>query len=173
MLLNGKMLTGRDAPTSASPTCWPRARSFPVDFTNRVIYYVGPEPGGDEARSPAPPPPPAWTNYPHDAGETGLISMIGNRARPRRHRRSGQQVRLPDGCRRRRLPGGQGDQVGQGRWFRQISAWKPSMSSTFRTCRSRWLPILPAPRSTTPALKGNGRSRSARFRSRPDSRHRQ
>ena len=42
-----------------------KGEQLPVDFTNRVIYYVGPvDPVRDEVVGPVPPPPPAWTSSP-------------------------------------------------------------------------------------------------------------
>jgi fumarate hydratase class I len=66
LLLNGKMLTGRDAAHKRIQDMLAKGEKLPVDFTNRVIYYVGPvDPVRDEAVGPpAPPPPPAWTSSP-------------------------------------------------------------------------------------------------------------
>jgi fumarate hydratase, class I len=73
LLLNGKLLTGRDA-----------AHPLPVDFTNRVIYYVGPvDPVRDEAVGPAGP----TTATRMDKftrmmlEKTGLIAMVGKAER--------------------------------------------------------------------------------------------
>jgi fumarate hydratase class I len=56
LLLNGKMLTGRDAAHKRISDMLSRGESLPVDFTNRVIYYVGPvDPVRDEAVGPAGP----------------------------------------------------------------------------------------------------------------------
>ncbi|MEB0178354.1 fumarate hydratase C-terminal domain-containing protein, partial [Undibacterium sp. CCC3.4] len=56
LLLNGKMLTGRDAAHKLIQDMLPKGESLPVDFTNRVIYYVGPvDPVRDEAVGPAGP----------------------------------------------------------------------------------------------------------------------
>jgi fumarate hydratase, class I len=56
LLLNGRMLTGRDAAHKKIQDMLARARSSPVDFTNRVIYYVGPvDPVRDEVGGPAGP----------------------------------------------------------------------------------------------------------------------
>ena len=41
LLLSGKMLTGRDAAHKKLVTNR-QGEELPVDFTNRVIYYVGP-----------------------------------------------------------------------------------------------------------------------------------
>jgi fumarate hydratase class I len=66
LLLNGKMLTGRDAAHKRIQDMLAKGEKLPVDFTNRVIYYVGPvDPVKDEAVGPpAPPPPPAWMASP-------------------------------------------------------------------------------------------------------------
>jgi fumarate hydratase class I len=56
LLLNGKMLTGRDAAHKRIQDMLAKGESLPVDFTNRVIYYVGPvDPVRDEAVGPAGP----------------------------------------------------------------------------------------------------------------------
>ncbi len=48
LLLNGKMLTGRDAAHKRIQDMLARGEKLPVDFTGRVIYYVGPvDPVGD------------------------------------------------------------------------------------------------------------------------------
>ena len=54
LLLNGKMLTGRDAAHKRIQELLARGEKLPVDFTNRVIYYVGPvDPVRDEVVGPA------------------------------------------------------------------------------------------------------------------------
>ena len=56
LLLNGKMLTGRDAAHKRIQDMLAKGEPLPVDFTNRVIYYVGPvDPVRDEAVGPAGP----------------------------------------------------------------------------------------------------------------------
>jgi fumarate hydratase class I len=56
LLLNGKMLTGRDAAHKRIQDMLARGENLPVDFTNRVIYYVGPvDPVRDEVVGPAGP----------------------------------------------------------------------------------------------------------------------
>ncbi len=84
LLLNGKMLTGRDAAHKRIKDMLARGEKLPVDFTNRVIYYVGPvDPVRDEAVGPAGP----TTATRMDGftemmlAETGLISMIGKSER--------------------------------------------------------------------------------------------
>src|SRR5438105_2043062 len=54
LLLNGKMLTGRDAAHKRIQDMLAKGEKLPVDFTNRVIYYVGPvDPVRDEVVGPA------------------------------------------------------------------------------------------------------------------------
>ncbi|MDP2371308.1 fumarate hydratase [Rhodoferax sp.] len=84
LLLNGKMLTGRDAAHKRIQDLLARGESLPVDFTNRVIYYVGPvDPVRDEAVGPAGP----TTATRMDGftemmlAQTGLIAMIGKAER--------------------------------------------------------------------------------------------
>jgi fumarate hydratase class I len=84
LLLNGKMLTGRDAAHKRIQDMLAKGEKLPVDFTNRVIYYVGPvDPVGDEAVGPAGP----TTSTRMDGftemmlGQTGLIAMIGKAER--------------------------------------------------------------------------------------------
>jgi fumarate hydratase class I len=56
LLLNGKMLTGRDAAHKRIKDMLGKGEPLPVDFRNRVIYYVGPvDPVGDEVVGPAGP----------------------------------------------------------------------------------------------------------------------
>src|SRR5207245_9312640 len=58
LLLNGKMLTGRDAAHKRIQDMLAKGEKLPVDFTNRVIYYVGPvDPVRDEVVGPAGPTP--------------------------------------------------------------------------------------------------------------------
>jgi fumarate hydratase class I len=84
LLLNGKMLTGRDAAHKRIADMLAKGESLPVDFTNRVIYYVGPvDPVRDEVVGPAGP----TTATRMDSftemmlSKTGLISMIGKAER--------------------------------------------------------------------------------------------
>jgi fumarate hydratase class I len=84
LLLNGKMLTGRDAAHKRIQDMLAKGEPLPVDFTNRVIYYVGPvDPVGDEAVGPAGP----TTATRMDGftemmlAQTGLIAMIGKAER--------------------------------------------------------------------------------------------
>ena len=85
LLLNGKMLTGRDAAHKRIEDMLARGEKLPVDFTNRTIYYVGPvDPiKGDEAVGPAGP----TTATRMDGftemmlAQTGLIGMVGKAER--------------------------------------------------------------------------------------------
>ena len=66
LLLNGKMLTGRDAAHKKMIDMMEAGEELPVDLKGRFIYYVGPvDPCG--TRWLAPPArrrPRAWTNLP-------------------------------------------------------------------------------------------------------------
>ena len=84
LLLNGKMLTGRDAAHKRIHDMLAKGEKLPVDFTNRVIYYVGPvDPVRDEVVGPAGP----TTATRMDKftrmmlEQTGLIAMIGKSER--------------------------------------------------------------------------------------------
>ncbi|MEN9330248.1 MAG: hypothetical protein RLZZ484_1436 [Pseudomonadota bacterium] len=84
LLLNGKMLTGRDAAHKRIQDMLAKGEKLPVDFTNRIIYYVGPvDPVRDEAVGPAGP----TTSTRMDKftemmlAETGLIAMVGKAER--------------------------------------------------------------------------------------------
>ncbi len=56
LLLSGKMLTGRDAAHKKIVDLIERGDPLPVDFTDRIIYYVGPvDPVRDEVVGPAGP----------------------------------------------------------------------------------------------------------------------
>ncbi len=56
LLLDGSLLTGRDAAHKRICDLLARGESLPVDFTNRAIYYVGPiDPVRDEVVGPAGP----------------------------------------------------------------------------------------------------------------------
>lgn len=84
LLLNGKMLTGRDAAHKRIQDMLAKGESLPVDFTNRVIYYVGPvDPVRDEAVGPAGPTTATRMDKFTDMmlEKTGLISMIGKAER--------------------------------------------------------------------------------------------
>jgi fumarate hydratase class I len=84
LLLNGKMFTGRDAAHKRIQEMLAKGETLPVDFTNKVIYYVGPvDPIEGEVVGPAGP----TTSTRMDKftemmlGQTGLISMIGKAER--------------------------------------------------------------------------------------------
>src|SRR5688572_22027615 len=56
LLLNGKMLTGRDAAHKRIQDMLKKGEKLPVDFTARFVYYVGPvDPVRDEVVGPAGP----------------------------------------------------------------------------------------------------------------------
>jgi fumarate hydratase class I len=56
LLLNGKMLTGRDAAHKRIKDMLAKGEKLPVEFAGRVIYYVGPvDPVGEEIVGPAGP----------------------------------------------------------------------------------------------------------------------
>lgn len=83
LLLSGKMLTGRDAAHKRIQQMLAAGEELPVDFKNRVIYYVGPvDPVREEAVGPAGPTTAtrmdAFTNM---MLEQGLIAMIGKAER--------------------------------------------------------------------------------------------
>jgi fumarate hydratase class I len=84
LLLSGKLLTGRDAAHKKLVDLIERGEELPVDFRNRVIYYVGPvDPVRDEVIGPAGP----TTATRMDKftrtllAETGLIGMVGKAER--------------------------------------------------------------------------------------------
>ena len=84
LLLNGKMLTGRDAAHKRIEDMLAKGEPLPVDFTNRVIYYVGPvDPVRDEVVGPAGPTTATRMDKFTDMmlAKTGLISMIGKAER--------------------------------------------------------------------------------------------
>ena len=84
LLLNGKMFTGRDAAHKRIQDMLAKGEKLPVDFTNRIIYYVGPvDPVRDEVVGPAGP----TTATRMDKfvrmmlEKTGLIAMVGKSER--------------------------------------------------------------------------------------------
>ena len=84
LLLNGKLLTGRDAAHKRMTDMLNKGETLPVDFTNRFIYYVGPvDPVRDEVVGPAGP----TTATRMDKftrqmlAETGLLGMVGKSER--------------------------------------------------------------------------------------------
>jgi fumarate hydratase class I len=84
LLLNGKMLTGRDAAHKRIADMLAKGEKLPVDFKNRVIYYVGPvDPVRDEVVGPAGPTTATRMDKFTEMmlAQTGLISMIGKSER--------------------------------------------------------------------------------------------
>ena len=84
LLLNGKMLTGRDAAHKRIADMLAKGEPLPVDFTNRVIYYVGPvDPVRDEVVGPAGPTTATRMDKFTEMmlSQTGLISMVGKAER--------------------------------------------------------------------------------------------
>jgi fumarate hydratase, class I len=84
LLLNGRMLTGRDAAHKRIQDMLARGEKLPVDFTNRVIYYVGPvDPVRDEVVGPAGPTTATRMDKFTEMmlQQTGLIAMIGKAER--------------------------------------------------------------------------------------------
>ncbi|HZM36836.1 MAG TPA: fumarate hydratase [Burkholderiales bacterium] len=80
LLLNGKLLTGRDAAHKRIQDLLNSGKPLPVDFSNRVIYYVGPvDPVRDEVVGPAGPTTSTRMDKFTDTmlGQTGLIAMVG------------------------------------------------------------------------------------------------
>ncbi len=84
LLLNGKLLTGRDAAHKRMTEMLDKGEKLPVDFTNRFIYYVGPvDPVRDEVVGPAGP----TTATRMDKftrqmlEQTGLLGMVGKAER--------------------------------------------------------------------------------------------
>ena len=84
LLLNGRMLTGRDAAHKRIEELLARGESLPVDFRNRVIYYVGPvDPIRDEAVGPAGPTTATRMDKFTEGmlARTGLLAMVGKAER--------------------------------------------------------------------------------------------
>jgi fumarate hydratase, class I len=84
LLLSGKMLTGRDAAHKRISDMLAKGEKLPVDFRNRVIYYVGPvDPVRDEAVGPAGPTTATRMDKFTELmlSQTGLIAMIGKAER--------------------------------------------------------------------------------------------
>ncbi|WP_052338425.1 fumarate hydratase [Luteimonas huabeiensis] len=84
LLLNGRLLTGRDAAHKRMVDMLDRGETLPVDFTDRFIYYVGPvDPVRDEVVGPAGP----TTATRMDKftrrmlERTGLLGMVGKAER--------------------------------------------------------------------------------------------
>jgi len=86
LLLTGKLLTGRDAAHKRIADLYASGEGLPaeVDFTNRVIYYVGPvNPVRDEAVGPAGPTTATRMDKFTEMmlEKTGLLAMIGKAER--------------------------------------------------------------------------------------------
>ncbi|HEY1076387.1 MAG TPA: fumarate hydratase [Fontimonas sp.] len=84
LLLNGKMLTGRDAAHKRIADMLAKGEPLPVDFRNRAIYYVGPvDPVRDEVVGPAGPTTATRMDKFTETmlAQTGLITMIGKSER--------------------------------------------------------------------------------------------
>jgi fumarate hydratase, class I len=84
LLLNGRMLTGRDAAHKRIEELLARGEPLPVDFHNRVIYYVGPvDPVRGEVVGPAGPTTATRMDKFTEVmlARTGLLAMIGKAER--------------------------------------------------------------------------------------------
>jgi fumarate hydratase class I len=84
LLLSGNLLTGRDAAHKRIQDMLAKGEKLPVDFTNRVIYYVGPvDAVRDEVIGPAGPTTSTRMDKFTDMmlGKTGLIAMVGKAER--------------------------------------------------------------------------------------------
>jgi len=84
LLLSGKLLTGRDAAHKRIEDMLAGGEKLPVDFTNRVIYYVGPvDPVRDEAVGPAGPTTATRMDKFTELmlARTGLVAMVGKAER--------------------------------------------------------------------------------------------
>ena len=80
LLLSGRLLTGRDAAHKRIQDMLAKGEKLPVDFTNRVIYYVGPvDPVGGEVVGPAGPTTATRMDKFVETmlAKTGLIAMVG------------------------------------------------------------------------------------------------
>jgi fumarate hydratase class I len=86
LLLNGRLLTGRDAAHKRIADIFAAGGTLPdgVDFTNRAIYYVGPvDPVRDEAVGPAGPTTATRMDKFTEMmlAKTGLLAMVGKAER--------------------------------------------------------------------------------------------
>jgi fumarate hydratase class I len=84
LLLSGKLLTGRDAAHKRIQDLLEQKKPLPVDFTNRVIYYVGPvDAVRDEVIGPAGPTTATRMDKFTEMmlAKTGLIAMVGKAER--------------------------------------------------------------------------------------------
>ena len=84
LLLNGKLLTGRDAAHKRMVDMLNKGESLPVDFHGRFIYYVGPvDPVRDEVVGPAGPTTATRMDKFTEQvlAQTGLLGMVGKAER--------------------------------------------------------------------------------------------
>ena len=83
LLLNGKMLTGRDAAHKRIQDMLAKGEDLPVEFKGRVIYYVGPvDPVGEEVVGPAGPTTATrMDKFTRMMLEQGLTAMVGKAER--------------------------------------------------------------------------------------------
>ncbi len=83
LLLNGKMLTGRDAAHKRIQDMLAKGEPLPVEFKGRVIYYVGPvDPVGEEVVGPAGPTTATrMDKFTRMMLEQGLLAMVGKAER--------------------------------------------------------------------------------------------
>lgn len=83
LLLNGKMLTGRDAAHKRIRDMLDAGEELPVAFKGRVIYYVGPvDPVGEEVVGPAGPTTATrMDKFTRMMLEQGLLAMVGKAER--------------------------------------------------------------------------------------------
>jgi fumarate hydratase class I len=84
LLLNGKLLTGRDAAHKRMVEMLDRGEPLPVDFNGRLIYYVGPvDPVRDEVVGPAGPTTATRMDKFTEQvlAQTGLLGMVGKAER--------------------------------------------------------------------------------------------
>lgn len=84
VLLNGKLLTGRDAAHKRIKDMLDAGQQLPVDFRNKFIYYVGPvDPVGNEVVGPAGPTTATRMDKFTDMmlEQTGILGMIGKAER--------------------------------------------------------------------------------------------
>jgi len=84
LLLNGKLLTGRDAAHKRMVEMLNKGEPLPVDFRGRFIYYVGPvDPVRDEVVGPAGPTTATRMDKFTEQvlAQTGLLGMVGKAER--------------------------------------------------------------------------------------------
>jgi fumarate hydratase, class I len=84
LLLNGRLLTGRDAAHKRIVAMLDKGEALPVDFKGRFIYYVGPvDPVRDEVVGPAGPTTATRMDKFTEQvlSETGLLGMVGKAER--------------------------------------------------------------------------------------------